>query len=236
MELPAVEQHLRASATAHADGNAGAIGEGLRQLSANDDVVRLLSALRNDSQRLAFAASRSYLHANGFLKIALLAGDCFKLRLHLWLPSEVRVAQSAEDIHNHRWDFASHMLVGAYRYQEFAPTADGIPYLAYSYRSPENGSFYPLHACGTEHLQCVFEATIQPRTSYALRAEVLHRIIGCPDQLTATLVLHGAARRPSTEVFTMLDRGRPAAVPVKRLDPAVLDGHLRAFTQYLTDR
>jgi hypothetical protein len=236
MELPAIEQHLRISAAAHAEGDADAIGDGLKLLSASHDVVRLLSALRNDPKRLASAASRSYLHANGFLKIALLAGECFKLRLHLWMPSGSSLAQNNEDIHNHRWDFASHMLAGAYRYQEFAPAADGTPYFAYSYRSPKSGSFYPLQAHGTEHLQCIFDAIIQPRTSYTLRAEVLHRVIGCPDQLTATLVLQAAARRQSTEVFAMSDRGRFVAVPIERLSPVGLDHHLKAFARYLTDR
>jgi hypothetical protein len=236
MELVALEQRLRASTAAYAGGDTEGIADGLKQLSAGDGVVRLLAALRSDLQRLAAAASRSYLHANGFVKIVLLAGDGFKLRLHLWMPDRAGIGSEVEDIHNHRWDFASHMLTGGYRYQQFAPASDGTSYFGYSYRSPEGDNSFALRTRGAKLLSCVFDAAVDTGTSYTLRAEVLHRVISDPGRLTATLMLQGAPRRPATEVYTTTDLGRYVSVPIASLSPEGLDHRLRTFAEYLRIR
>lgn len=229
MDLARIERQLAEASAAHAADGADDLIKMLIQLTAPGKPAELLAALKADRSRLEAAASRSYVHANGFLKIVLLAGVEFKLRLHLWLSTTAGPTERPEDVHNHRWDFASHMLAGSYRYQQFAPDDGGLPYYRYIYEPVGGSGSFSLRERGMQGLSCVFDATIGAGCTYLLRGEVLHRVIGGPSRPTATLMLQAAAKRPVTDLYAAVPLGQDRIVPVERLAPAALEQYLASF-------
>ncbi|MDH2387427.1 hypothetical protein QCN29_01220 [Streptomyces sp. HNM0663] len=234
MRLHELERRLAEAVRSHESGNAQALPDAMHSLAEPEVPHTLVHNLRAAPERLSSAAERSYLHANGFTKIVLLAGESYKLRLHLWWPDATPGGRHVEDIHDHRWDFASCLLAGSYRYQEFhagsvASGASAETYHAYTYRSPGGGSSFPLTSLGRRRLRCVFDATLTAGTSYVLRAEVPHRVISDPGRFTASLMLQCTARRSRTYVYSTRDLGSGVHVPITRLTPDDLDGQLCSY-------
>jgi hypothetical protein len=233
MDLEKLEQQLKSASAKHAAGDSDALTGSLRTLCSSDGVQRMLSALSASPSRMATAARRSYWHSNGFLKIVLLACRDYKLRLHLW---DSGTPTRREDIHNHRWDFASHMLTGGYRYQEFMPTDEGPSYFGYTYRPAGGTDAFHIQERGRQPLRCTHDALIETGTTYLLRAEVLHRVINRPGQITATLMLQAAARRPVTEIYMSADVGSAQDLPITWLETAELNQQITRLADYLGRR
>jgi hypothetical protein len=229
VDLAKIERQLAEASSAHMAGKPDDLIDVLIQLSTSARAAELLAALRADRPRLEAAASRSYVHANGFLKIVLLAGAEFKLRLHLWLSTIANPAERDEDIHNHRWDFVSHVMAGSYRHQQFAPDDGGLPYYRYSYEPVGSSGSFSLRHQGMQGLSCVSDETIEAGCTYMLRTEALHRVMGEPSRPTATLMLQAAAMRPVTDIYTPVPLGQTRIVPVERLAATTLEHHLAHF-------
>ncbi|WP_267244888.1 hypothetical protein [Streptomyces sp. PR69] len=234
MRLHELEGRLAEAVRSHENGSAQALSDAMHGLTEAEMPHTLIHSVRATPELLSSAAERSYLHANGFTKIVLLAGESYKLRLHLWWPGAAFGGRDVEDIHDHRWDFASCLLAGSYRYQEFHPGSVGSgcsaeTYHAYTYRSPGDASSFPLTSLGRQRLSCVFDATLTAGTSYVLRAEVPHRVINDPGRFTASLMLQCTARRSQTHVYTARDLGPGVDVPITRLTPDDLDEQLRNY-------
>lgn len=83
------------------------------------NVSLLLSAIIQAPELLASIAARSYWHGNGFLKVVLL-DEGYKLRLHIWFAG----TSCEENIHSHRWGFASHVLTGTLKSELWADAAN----------------------------------------------------------------------------------------------------------------
>lgn len=207
-------------------GRTDALMEALRPYNATRAVCELLGSILRDESWLEDIARRSYEHPNGFVKIVLMSTRQFQLRLHVWRQG-TGIGTELENIHNHRWDFASTILVGGYRYQEFVDTDGGKSFFAYTYGSQRNASSYSLLPYGKRTLEHSFDAYLRAGTSYTLRSQAFHRIIADPCQTTATLVLHGPKMDVPVEVFadSMLDSG--PGLPLKRLPVALLGEHIR---------
>ncbi|WP_373990952.1 hypothetical protein [Duganella sp. BuS-21] len=76
---------------------------------SNGKLLRCLKLLQADDVLLIEAASRSYRHQLGFLKLVLMTGlDGACLRLHVW----DRLVNPVEDIHSHCADFMSRVVLG----------------------------------------------------------------------------------------------------------------------------
>jgi hypothetical protein len=85
---------------------------------------------------------RAVWHPNGFMKVRLrLPKDRGAVRFHQWKTSE-----RPEDVHNHRWNFVSHVLRGELMSQAFE-VVDGREYEKYRCRSSPGG--YSLDQIGT---------------------------------------------------------------------------------------
>ncbi|MBX6769381.1 MAG: hypothetical protein IRY90_19885, partial [Actinomadura rubrobrunea] len=171
----------------------------LAPFCSSDTASDLLNAALDDDQWMDAMARASYRHPNGFDKIVLLSTDAFQLRLHVW--GQDRPEAESENIHNHRWDFSSVILLGGYRYQEF--TADGgtSQFYVYTYNSRRGVPSYSLEPLGRRGLSCCFDAHLRAGTSYTLSSEVFHRVATPPGRLTASLVLQGPHRPTSVLVF-----------------------------------
>lgn len=143
---------------------------------------------------------RAYRHPNGFLKIVLLADPEFQLRLHVWRPTP-EYPPPAENVHNHRWDFAAAVLAGGYRFQEYVHDARGDDFLGFRYGGHVGTSSYALTPTGDARLKCVFDVDLSPGSTYLLDSEVLHRVVGPTDRTTVSLVLQGPHKHAPVEVY-----------------------------------
>ncbi len=84
--------------------------------------LRIIEAVLSDEAALSIIAARSYTHTLGFRKVVLLDpgvelsdGTCgygYQLRLHVWEPGQDSGVPLVESMHEHSFDFVSHLLLG----------------------------------------------------------------------------------------------------------------------------
>lgn len=214
-------------------GNTMALADAISPYSDTRTLCRLLSAAIRERDWLAAAARRSYLHPNGFAKIVLLSDDKYQLRLHVWNAQQIGV-DGVENIHNHRWDFSSLVILGGYRYQEFHDSTAGEPYNAYCYESQRETPSYSLSPLGQRTLACSFDAYLDTGSSYTLRTSVLHRVIRDPARTTATLVLQGPNVLDSVDVLAKASLPTGPTLPLPRLSVTALSQDMQALTEELS--
>jgi hypothetical protein len=227
-----LQDHFSSHINDYLSGNTGMLTKALIPYSETATLCALLDSALRQEKWLGSIIRYSYLHPNGFTKIVLLSANHFQLRLHMWRPcDQPRIVP--ENVHNHRWDFSSVLLTGGYRYQEFVAASRGQTFHSYGYRSQRGTASYSLTARGQRTLICAFDAYLQAGSSYTLRADVLHRVIGDPARTTATLVLQGPRVRDNVDVFaeTALDTG--PQLPLPRFTAATLIQHIRDLTRTL---
>jgi hypothetical protein len=193
----------------------------------------IFEEIRRDPARLAEVAARSYEHENGFAKVVLHEAGGSKLRLHVWRPGLGVPAQ--ENIHDHRWDFASAVICGVLRSDEFAPsgTSHGERCHAYRYQRVEGSADYRLESIGRLRLARTQSRRIHAGESYYLHHSVMHRIVHDHPGVTATLVLTGEPVAADCGLYAsrpMPARGSPQQ---RRLEPEEL---ARLFTLVETTR
>ncbi|MFB4306389.1 hypothetical protein [Actinomadura sp. GTD37] len=162
----------------------------------------LLCGTLRDERWLDAVQAGSYRHPNGFDKIVLMASSGYQLRLHVWRENAPEGA--VENIHNHRWDFSSAVVLGGYRFQEFTPAPAGRTFHAYRYASERGAAAYSLEALGRRSLARSFDVHLSTGTSYTLTADVLHRVSNPPGRLTMSLVLQGP-HRPDAAVLVFAE-------------------------------
>lgn len=176
----------------------------VRSLAKHDVMQSLIDRILSNDAQLAEIAGRSYYHANNFLKLVLMVGDenVWKIRLHVWHPQSEADRPPREDIHSHRWDFTTALVLGEYNAREYM-VAPGDEYQHYKYTPVRADQYFSLEALGTEQLAQVFEANMPAGTVYHLDHRVLHSIARSGDGPTATVVLQGPGVRDSTNVYRM---------------------------------
>jgi hypothetical protein len=177
----------------------------LRELrSAGFDSALLAECLCSDGDAVAEVAARSYLHPNGFEKIVLFAPavDLPSLRLHIWRASSDE--RPSEQVHNHRWPFASRIEHGAVRfitYEHSADGSDGGEYRHVTATSPATAAeSYRHDIVGSARLRMTFDGVLAAGTEYCLPVTTPHRVIAASG-LCATLMVQGPAARAASEVF-----------------------------------
>ncbi|CCH28495.1 hypothetical protein ABZ816_29355 [Actinosynnema sp. NPDC047251] len=183
------------------------------------DCVRRVAHPRFLDRVLARASAgelpdHAYRHPNGFLKIVLLAGEEFRLRLHVWRPAPGS-APTAENVHDHRWDFASAILVGGYRFQQYRPDERGEEFEGFRYHGHRGSSSYSLEPTGPARLRCGFDAELTAGSSYFLASDVLHRVLNPVDRTTVTVILQGPHKDEPVRVY--------ATGPIESGDEVALD-------------
>ncbi|APS20751.1 hypothetical protein ACIQEY_28175 [Streptomyces parvus] len=208
----------------------------VRRLAAPAELRSLIGQIIADEDVLADVAARSYYHANNFLKLVLLAGDKnpWRLRLHMWHPQPDATGSITEDIHSHRWDFTTALVVGEYFAQEFR-VGPGTEYHYYKYLPIGQGKTFSLVAQGKERLTSVFEALLPAGTVYHIDHQVLHCISRSAGKAAASLVL----QLPAVEEFTHVYRTSPVGeqtktdIEVRRPTVAQLRDELRHLLTWL---
>ncbi|QFZ17071.1 hypothetical protein [Saccharothrix syringae] len=191
MELPEIAGFV----ADYRSGNDFALVDCLRRLAAPEFLRPLLARGATGE-----VPDRAYRHPNGFLKIVLVSNPEFQLRLHVWRPAPEYPAPT-ENVHNHRWDFASAVLAGGYRFQEYVPDARGEDFLGFRYGGHRGTSSYALAPTGDARLRCTFDADLSSGSSYLLTSDVLHRVVSPADRTTVSMILQGPHKDAPVEVY-----------------------------------
>jgi hypothetical protein len=193
-------------------------------------LAAMLASLLDDPVRRRAAAARSYEHPLGFDKLILLSSPASELHLHIWWPDTERLV---EDVHNHRFDFASTILDGALDMARYTVGRDGVTMCAYQEALGSAVGRIRLHRTGEAQLSRVGTAAMTAGTVYAMSADELHRINAAGSGLTATLFLRGPQIRGATAVFSdhpPADRPDPSRPPMR---PAAFADRIDAFRERL---
>jgi hypothetical protein len=166
------------------------------------DATRALATLqraRCDDNWLRQVAAQSYWHENGFLKIVLQRNDDGPaLRLHLWSGSN----SDRGNIHNHCWDFESHVLLGSLAFEEYR-TDDRGPILRRHYRYETDGraGLDVLTEGEAIRLRLVRSGFRVAGERYRMVGHALHRTWAASGSSTATFVVQSPRRRKVADVF-----------------------------------
>jgi hypothetical protein len=157
-----------------------------------------LRGVVGDDDRLHGLAHRSTFHHNGFVKIVLLPRASLRLRLHVWHPDH-RGIHGADNVHGHRWAFASWIITGQLKETTYAIGTHGRPYDVYHYAGADPERPYVRH--GT-HLLAPSGVNDRSRGDvYTREPHELHTADSASTGLVASLVLQGPAAAEFAPVY-----------------------------------
>jgi hypothetical protein len=187
-------------------GIAGRLDELEAEVTASPDLV-------------SAAASGSYNHPNGFEKLLLMTGpEKTKLLLHTWTEESLADAAAAEHSHNHRWPFATLVLMGAYRFESYDVESTGAAF-RYRYVSAGDGDNYALVSHGRAALLPELSFELRPACTCVSDSGTVHRVVPIETPLV-TLFLQGRPDREETTVVAEEPTDRTGELPIHRLTEA----------------
>lgn len=179
------------------------------------DFARLLDALLDDPAWLTTAARGAYRHGNGFLKVPLCDAGGVRVRLHCWPEDDC----GEENVHNHRWDMASRVLIGRLTSEHYDPALDAGPAAGplaareYEYRKERPGLAAEAHYLGRRALRLASRHVVESGGVYALHHETCHRVVKRDREPTITLMVQSAPVRAYNRMFCFSEKP-PAVCPV----------------------
>lgn len=213
-QITAIQECLHQHFAIHQNDDTFTNGDSLAQLAHLlsqhchfDNMIALLSSITQSPTLLNQIAARSYWHGNGFLKVVLL-DQGYKLRLHIWFAG----TSCEENIHSHRWGFASHVLTGSLKSELWADAAnDDYPTLPstsalssannhtptllsdeylYTAKHQKEETHVSAHKqyVGAAHLKKLQNVTQTAGASYVMTPDQLHRINHPGEELVATVI------------------------------------------------
>ncbi|GAA4829366.1 hypothetical protein [Algivirga pacifica] len=161
----------------------------------------LLAKISVSQDYLNKVLKRSYYHKNGFDKLVLLQGENFKLRLHVFHPADRSTAM--ENIHDHRWHFASSILYGQFGMELFQEQEGGEEQrFAYTYHPAlDKKDSYSVEERGKVQLGCIANHTLVAGMQYFLHREALHKITSMGKEGCVTLMLTAAGQKPTCKLY-----------------------------------
>jgi hypothetical protein len=177
--------------------------QNVESLAYRADIVQMMLREIRQVPNWSVALGRNaYWHSNGFAKIKIIETPGFCIRLHIWPPGEHRLGEV--DPHDHRWEFASWVAIGAgIQERRFEVVADddarGMTYTRYAY-GREDGVSY-LRRTGQSRLRETSVLHRKPGHVYSCPPEALHTVAPIGDGLVATVVLQGPLLDKPTVVY-----------------------------------
>ncbi len=100
-------------------GTPAELGEALERIHAAA-LPRMVELLLDPGSLAEVSATASYEHPNGFDKLVLAAlPSGHKVVLHAWPAAPAGRARADANVHNHRWHFATRVLLGSYSFTEY---------------------------------------------------------------------------------------------------------------------
>ena len=177
---------------------------------------RLIKKVIASDDWLEAIAKRSYYHVNGFDKLILLQEDNYSLRVHIWWQENRK--ETREDVHNHRWDFISGVLVGTSVQELFSLSskeekgAFEVSHYRYTPQRAHKNFRYQMKNLGPVFLCNKGKKHISSGQVYALKRSELHRVICDYKETTATLVFYTAPYGEGSDVYSNHVTGQKGAV------------------------
>lgn len=182
----------------------------------------VLAEIVRNEQALSEIASRSYLQGNGFYKIVLIENENFNLRFHLYLEG----IKAQENIHSHRWWFASLVTMGTLRSEIWVDSAstDSQCFEEIIYTGKRN-SFIPV---GDSSIELQEKQSLRRGESYICPTDTLHRVLANGnDSISATLICR--AKRCKGWSRNIVTSGRHPDLEAKYLDSETLKRMLNLY-------
>lgn len=142
-----------------------------------------LAKMMENEQILSEIAGKSYLQGNGFYKIVLIENENFNLRFHLYLEGN----KAQENIHSHRWWFASLVTLGTLRseFWEDSAAIDAQRFEEIIYTGKKD-SFISV---GDSFLELQRKQILCRGQSYVYPVDILHRVLSNGyEGISATLI------------------------------------------------
>lgn len=162
----------------------------IEALSQPQTLCALLEQLLLDEKALEEVQRNSYYHKNGFRKLVLLKNADFKLRLHLW---EANNEKPHENIHDHRWNFASRLLAGSFQTTMWEEDATGPETRRNCRYTPaQEADTYGVSEDGQVKLRRKATLTLRAGDLYYMPASTLHQVTDPGKGETVTLMLTAA--------------------------------------------
>jgi hypothetical protein len=193
-------------------------------------VRSLLDMVRTDPSLTDEVAARSYWHSNGFAKLLVHLDPAtdVRLRLHVWSADR---AAGYENVHDHRWPFASMVLCGALEVEEFsdvdADRPGAVRCTALRYDGADGRPDNRLVPTGKTGLRSMGRRRYGAPGTHVCDTGVLHAVRALDGPLTSTLVVQGAARSRTARVYQRVDRA-PLEDTGEAITPAEVVGLVSA--------
>jgi hypothetical protein len=173
-------------------------------------------------------APPAYRHDNGYFKLPLLrsAASGAVLRLNIWAPGLMNM----ENVHDHRWDYASHLLCGALNEAQYCAGRDGGLRHWFQYNPRGQSGSYELVRRGELSLRMLQQERLVRGRYYVRPQALMHAVAPDPGALTASLQITFNPIASFSNVFALEDLGRSSAwIP----SPPVTDGQRAAVLRGL---
>ncbi|MCB0537326.1 MAG: hypothetical protein KDE33_07325 [Bacteroidetes bacterium] len=170
-------------------------------LAEKPNRTKLVKLLLENDEAIKQIQAASYVHHNGFRKIVLLETKYFKLRLHVFEPIGKIVAQ--ENIHDHRWPFASVCLKGNFMCKLFECMEFGdAKFNHYLYRPVGTNDSYSVQANGNGALHESSLLRIKKDTGYYQPENTLHQVVNRSGERVITLVITGTPVKDTCNLYS----------------------------------
>ena len=229
MTFDTLSANLRAEfgvGTAPAAAMSGVV-EQLRRFG-NSGLQAHVRACLQDEATLQAIAARSHMHGNGFYKIVLEDDPAFRLRMHIW-PAGFH---AQENLHSHRWYFASTVLCGQLQSEiwEDAATPGEQAYDEYLYLGLAAGKQPYDLPVGKARVALREHVVHRAGDAYTMPPHVLHRIVASGQSMTSTLTCHSAIAKSWARTISI--SGAKPDIEQRFLSVAALR---QAFAGYLQE-
>lgn len=192
-------------------------------------VYALIQQILRDPKLLAEVSARSYQHGNGFLKVVLIDRG-YKLRLHIWQAGQ----PCEENIHDHRWSFASTILMGELHSEIWrdvpADQAADLITPEYVYHAATASSAAYKQDIGMARLTRAAHVAHRAGQAYVMPELRLHRILNAGTATVATMMCTAPTGQGTTRLIP-ISTGIDPNVQPPRTSPAQLKVALQAFLQ-----
>jgi len=132
----------------------------------------IIANLEQDNITAENLAKQSYRHENGFTKLLLWGNQnsLFRIRLHFWEG----IKNQSSNIHNHRFNFSSHILMGKIKNTTWVLDEEGEQFNYYEYIPRLEKGNYLMANIGNARLRVSDVEIIEEGATYSLQDNVLH--------------------------------------------------------------
>lgn len=172
-------------------------------------------------------------HPNGFLKCRVASTPHgHHVRLHIWLNG----INAAENIHTHRWDFASRILCGELVSEQWTTgeaSSSEDTYIEHLYTASDVGADYRFDVTGHRPLAMTARQPRSAGDSYIMRTDELHSICAQTNQhLTATLMVTHPPRSRHNLMYSLTEQSgdHPKRAPTSEQIRTALAAVLHALS------